>query len=122
MRVKIKGFEPGRSYGVYSQGNIESALLFSIFFSKRNFVYLEKFVEKLNKHKIYKISKRELKQILSKHRIELEEYPIEDFFTKLEYQDEDYYDYYCLNDTYDCGCCICCGCSCVEHEEDEEPE
>lgn len=38
--------------------------------------------------------------------------------------DDEYYDYDPLDDTYPCGCCTCCGCLCwlLEYDEDYEDE
>jgi hypothetical protein len=115
MRVKIKGFESGKSYNIYNeQKNV--VLDMYVFFSKKNYV-LVSYYNRDNVEKKYAASKRYFKEFLRlPFPIIIEEMDNKDFF--LEYYNR--YDDYIQDDwseLYACenGCCSCCGCSCNDH-------
>jgi hypothetical protein len=125
MRVKIKGFENGRSYIITSnQRNIP--LDMDVFFSKNNYVLVNYFDRFTYEEKRYKSSKRIFKKFLQlPFPITIVEIDVNHFFVGYinKYQDlnQDHWSnlYSCEN-----GCCTCCGCKCNESYpyDDEEEE
>lgn len=118
MRVKVKGFESGKSYNIYNGQQQNVSLDMYVFFSKKNYVLLSYYDRDDKVEKKYATSKRIFKEFLDlPFPIIIEEMNNKDFFSDYYNRYEDYtqgYDDEYL-DTLSCGCCSCCGCSCDDH-------
>jgi hypothetical protein len=112
MRVKIKGFENGKSYNITSEQN-DIPLDMDVFFSKNNYVLVNYFDRFTNIEKRYGASKRAFKQFLQlPFAVTIVEMDNNDFFVEYinkshNYEQDHWSNYACEN-----GCCSCCGCSC----------
>lgn len=125
MRVKVKGFEPGKSYEVFNEGK-KTLLDMQVYFSKKNYVLIAYYDNLAGTEKKYKASKRQLKKFLRlTFPIRIQEIDSEYFFKDFYNKSDGYHygDWEEWDDHYPCGCCTCCGCSCDDHlydyEEDE---
>lgn len=97
MRVKVKGFEIGKSYEISA---IDTNILLNIYvyFSKKNYVLMEVYDKEINSYRKTKVSKKFFKQFIdfpfSLNIIEINNWEFFDSYYNYIYNDNDcYYDY-----------------------------